>query len=166
MSRKYPKKVRNEFKRKLKAAEEFVESWTNSGLASTLITDYGCTLCCDEAEKYADLMRAFKYTETAEGILADHGEDCDTPHYHEPAGVWTFTIVAEGPAVEGIDEPEWTIVSDGKDGAEAEDRATTFLRNQLKAKYPGYLYLITAEVESGAPGSLTLYPWTDIRKAA
>ncbi|WP_435270949.1 hypothetical protein [Streptomyces sp. 1222.5] len=166
MSRKFPKKVRNEFKRQQAAAEAFVETWTDTGLAWSLITDYSCTLTCSEAEKFAGLMRAFKYTETAEGILADHGEDCDTPHYHQPQGVWTFTIEAHGPAVAGIEDAEWVIVADGKSGADAETRAETFLRNQLKKKYPGHFYVTVNEVENGTPSSMALYPWTDIRLAA
>ncbi|WP_326827448.1 hypothetical protein [Streptomyces sp. NBC_01751] len=166
MSRKYPKKVRNEFKRKLAAADAFVEAWTTSELSYRLIPDYDCTLGCEEAMTYADLFKSFGYTNTAEQILADHGESCETPHYHEPQGVWTFDITAGGPAVENVDDPEWTIVADGKDGAEAEDRALTFLKAQLKKKYPGHLYLRVDDVESGVPGSFALYHWTDIRKAA
>jgi hypothetical protein len=164
MSRKYPKKVRKEFKRQQAAAEAFVEMWTDTGLAWSLISDYSCTLTCGEAEKYADLMRAFKYTETAEGILADHGEDCDTPHYHAPQGVWTFTLQPGGNEAEG--EGEYTVVADGKNGADAEERAKSFLRAHLKQKYKTYFWVEVVEVENGAPGSLTLYNWTDIRKAA
>ncbi|MEV5677437.1 hypothetical protein [Streptomyces sp. NPDC052179] len=164
MSRKYPKKYRKEQAAKLKAAEAFVESWTTSGLASTLIPDYSCTLGCEEAITYGALMRAFGYPSTAETILADHGEDCDTPHYHECGGVWTFTLQPEGVAEE---EGGYTIVADGANGAEAEDRAREFLRSELKAKYRSYYYWINVEeVESGVPSSTALYSWTDIRKAA
>ncbi|MFJ9900227.1 hypothetical protein ACIQPR_43555 [Streptomyces sp. NPDC091280] len=166
MSRKYPKKVRNQHRRRLAAADAFVESWTNSGLSHELITDYTCTLGCDEAITYSGLFRAYGYDGTAESILADHGEDCDNPHHHEPQGVWTFTIDAHGPAVEVIEDPEWTVVADGKDGAEAEERATRFLRTQLKKQYPGYFYVRVIDVENGTPGSTALYAWTDIRKAA
>jgi hypothetical protein len=164
MSRKYPKKVRKEYAAKLKAADAFVEAWTTSGLAWSLITDYSCTLNCGEAETFADLMRTFKYTETAEGILADHGEDCDTPHYHAPQGVWTFTLQPGGNEADG--EEEYTIVADGKNGADAEDRAKGFLRAHLKQKYKTYFWIEVVEVEDGAPGSTTLYSWTDMRKAA
>jgi hypothetical protein len=164
MSRKYPKKVRKEYAAKLKAADAFVEAWTDSGLAWSLITDYSCTLNCGEAETFADLMRAFKYTETAEGILADHGEDCDTPHYHASQGVWTFTLQPGGNEADG--EGEYTVVADGKNGADAEDRAKEFLRAHLKQRYKTYFWIEVVEVEDGTPGSTALYSWTDMRKAA
>lgn len=153
-------------KKRLKAAEAFVESWTTSELAGRLITDYNCTLSCDPAETFAGIFRAFGYPNYAESILADHGEDCDSPHYHQPQGVWTFDIEAGGPAVEGIDNPIWTIVADGKNGADAESRAVEFLRRKLTEKYTPYFYLTVEEVENGVPASTALYSWTDIREAA
>ncbi|MGW5773135.1 hypothetical protein ACWEVY_28785 [Streptomyces longwoodensis] len=166
MSRKYPKRVRKELQRQQAAAAAFVKEWTHSGLASGLIDDYSCTLTCGEAETYSGLFRSFGYHGTADSILADHGEDCDTPHYHAKNGVWTFTIAACGPAVAEVEDPEWVIVADGKNGAEAEDRAESFLRRQLAQKYPGYFYVSTAEVEDGVPSSTALYHWIDLRKAA
>jgi hypothetical protein len=162
MSRKYPKKVRQEFARKLKAADAFVDAWTTSGLAYDLIPNYDCTLGCEEAKTYADLFRVFEYTNTAEQILADHGESCETPHYHEPQGVWTFDLEAFGRYRIG----EWTVVADGKDGSEAEERAKEFVRNRLKDQYASYIRVEVQDVESGVPGSTALYSWTDLRKAA
>ncbi|MFD4904960.1 hypothetical protein [Kitasatospora purpeofusca] len=67
----------------LRAAEAFVENWTNSGLASTLIEDYTCTLGCSEAETYADVFRAFGYYVLAEDIVHDHAEydECGDAHH-------------------------------------------------------------------------------------
>ncbi|MER6102422.1 hypothetical protein ABT115_08845 [Streptomyces sp. NPDC001832] len=168
MSRKYPKKVRKEYAAKLKAAEAFVESWTTSELSHNLIKDYDCVLGCEEAKTYAGLFRTFGYPNTAEQILADHGEGCENPHYHEPQGVWTFTIRVGGPAVKEIGEPDpaWTIVADGKNGEEAEERATEFLRRKIKEEYSAFFYIEVDEVENGVPGSTALYSWTDIREAA
>lgn len=162
MSRKYPKKVRKEFARKMKAAEAFVDAWTNSGLASSLITDYSCTLGCDEADTYSDLFRSFGYTWTADQILADHGEDCDTPHFHESKGVWTFTVEAE--FMDG-EKDEWQIVADGS-GADAECTATRFVRTKLQERGMRVVWVTAVEVEAGAPSSTALYDWTDLRKTA
>ena len=164
MSRKYPKKVRNKFKRQQAAADAFVKEWTKSGLSDTLIMDYKCFLNCGEAETYSGLFRAFGHVDTAESILADHGEDCDTPHYHAAQGVWTFTLQPGGNEAEG--EDEYVIVADGKSGVDAEIRATEYLRAHLKKKYKTYFWIHVVEVEVGTPGSLTLYDWTDLRKAA
>ncbi|MFI8815704.1 MULTISPECIES: hypothetical protein [unclassified Streptomyces] len=163
MSRKYPKKVRKEFARRLKAAEAFVEAWTTSELSYSLIPDYDCTLGCEEAMTYAGLFRAFGYPETAEQILADHRESCISQHFHEGPGVWTFGI-----SVGGTDVPagtEYTIVAGGKNGAEAEDRAREFLHRKVREEYPFY-YIEVEDVEVGVPGSTALYAWTDIREAA
>jgi hypothetical protein len=162
MSRKYPKKVRKEFAAKLKAAEAFVESWTTSELAALLITDYGCTLGCQDAKTFAGIFSAFGYPNYAECILADHGEDCDNPHYHEPQGVWTFDLTAFGRYRIG----DWTVVADGKDGADAEERAKEFVRNRLKDQYASPIHVRVNDVENGTPSSMALYNWTDIRKAA
>jgi len=151
-------------KKRLKAAEAFVESWMTSELAYTLITDYSCTLGCKEAETYAGLFRAFKYPNAAESILADHGEACETPHHHEGRGVWTFNLLIGGPYVPP--DTSYTIVADGADGAEAEQRATEFLRGKLKEKGMPFTYIDVEEVESGVPGSTALYSWIDIREAA
>jgi hypothetical protein len=163
MSRKYPRKVRKQYQARLKAAEAFVESWTTSGLAWSLITDYSCTLGCEEAETFAGLFRSFGYDNTAETILADHGEDCDTPHYHSPQDVWTFTLLV---FVRDSYIAEWAIVADGKNGMEAEERAKGFLRNSLKPKYEGYIRVEVGEVESGVPAPTALYSWTDIREGS
>lgn len=163
MSRKYPKKFRKEQAAKLKAAEAFTDAWMTSGLAYTLITDYSCTLTCDEAETYAGIFRAFMYPDTSEQILADHGEDCDSPHYHAGQGVWTFTLQPGGNEADG--EGEYTIVADGKDGSDAEERAKEFLRRELQKKYSTYFYIRVEEVEAGVPGSTALYSWSDIREA-
>ncbi|MFI2607741.1 hypothetical protein [Kitasatospora sp. NPDC018619] len=66
----------------LRAADAFVECWTDSGLASSLISDY-TTLCCDEAETYADVFRAFGYVNTADLIISGHADDdvCGTAHH-------------------------------------------------------------------------------------
>lgn len=160
MSRKHPKKVRKLYQARLKAAEAFVESWTTSELSYSLIPDYECTLTCENATTYAGLFRAFGYTNTAETILADHGEDCDNPHYHQPQGVWTFTIEVFGRYHIG----EWVVVADGKNGAEAEERATEYLRNKLKDMYVSQLRFRVNNIESGIPTSTALYNWTDIRE--
>lgn len=149
-------------KKRLAAAEAFVEAWTDSGLAYNLIPDYGCTLGCSEAKTYAGLLRAFGYENTADQILADHGEDCDNPHYHEPNNVWTFTLEAKGVNVE--EDASWVIVADGKDGQEAEGRAWKYLTDQLQKEIEGYFWVRVIDVASGVPGSLALYSWTDIRK--
>ncbi|MFF4245206.1 hypothetical protein ACFYY2_12115 [Streptomyces sp. NPDC001822] len=164
MSRKYPKKFRKEQAEKLKAADAFTDAWMTSGLAYSLISDYSCTLTCEEAMTYACIFRAFKYPDTAEQILADHGEDCDNPHYHEDQGVWTFTLQPGGNEADG--EGEYTIVADGRDGSDAEERAKEFLRRKLKQKYKTYFWIDVQEVEAGVPGSTALYSWTDIREAA
>ncbi|WP_328377062.1 hypothetical protein OHB13_11970 [Streptomyces sp. NBC_00440] len=164
MSRKYPKKVRKEFARKLAAADAFVDAWTTSGMASTLIPDYDCPLGCSDAMTFAALLRAFGYVNTAEEILADHGEDCDYPHYHVGRGVWTFTLQPGGYDAES--EGEYTVVADGESGAHAEFQATEFLRRKLKERYKTPVWIRVEEVESGVPASTALYAWTDLRKAA
>jgi hypothetical protein len=161
MSRKYPKKVRNEHKRKLKAADAFVRAWTESGLSSTLIHDYNCFLNCGEAESYSGLFRAYGAPDTAESILADHSEDCDTPHYHKAQGVWTFTVEAHFASGES---DEWTVVADGS-GEQAEDRAKQWVRDALRAQGAAVMYVLASESGEGTPGSLPLYDWIDIRKA-
>ncbi|MET8702765.1 hypothetical protein ABZW10_28480 [Kitasatospora sp. NPDC004723] len=67
----------------LRAAEAFVESWTDSGLASSLIHDYTRTLDCSEAETYAGVFRAFGYHALAEDIILDHTEydECGDDHH-------------------------------------------------------------------------------------
>ncbi|MVO87448.1 hypothetical protein GPA10_22455 [Streptomyces sp. p1417] len=163
MSRKYPKKIRKEFKRKLAAAEEFVEVWMNTGLSSSLITDYSCTLTCAEADTYAGIFKEFGHPDTAATILADHGEDCDSPHFHEPRGVWTFEIEANGRAVDHLDNPTWTVVADGENGARAECRALEFLRKELRKEYTHDFWFWVQEAESGVPGSTAIYSWLDAR---
>jgi hypothetical protein len=162
MSRKYPKKVRNEFKRKLKAADAFVETWTNSGLADSLIVDYDCTLGCEEANTYSGLMRAFGYVNHAESIIADHGEDCDHPHAHDFRGVYTFSFDSRL-----IESDGWTIVMDGKNGLDAETQARDFLADALRKAHRKFFGSWTdidlIDVESGVPSCMALYSWTDAR---
>jgi len=63
---------------RLRAAAKFVDTWAQSGLASDLIRDYGCTLTCNEANDMAQLFREFGYPEIASVILEDHSK------YDEP----------------------------------------------------------------------------------
>lgn len=159
MSRKFTKAMKRQMALRLQVAEAFVEAWTTSGLAATLAVDYDCTFGCENAKTFASLMKTFGYPSTAETILADHGEDCDNPHYHEPQGVWTFSLTAYGRYRIG----EWTIVADGKDGEEAEERAKEFVRSRLKDQYVSHIRVVVDEVENGVPSSTALYSWNDIR---
>jgi hypothetical protein len=83
MSRKYTKSARKADAARLSAAAKFVAEWTTTGLASTLIDDYSCTLNCGEADSMAALFRAFGCPSTADGILKDHAEhdECDDSHH-------------------------------------------------------------------------------------
>ncbi|WP_340376625.1 hypothetical protein U5640_16905 [Streptomyces sp. SS7] len=161
MSRKYPKRVRKELGRKLAAAEAFVEAVTTSGCAAD-IEFYSC----EDAERYAAMLRVFGYVNYAEDAIADHKTECAEPHRHQLDGVWTFDIRAGGPAFDGVEDPEWTVVADGKNGAEAEGRAKLFVEAELKKRHSLYFWLTVTEVENGVPSPLALYDWTDIRKAA
>ncbi|MEU5383705.1 hypothetical protein [Kitasatospora cineracea] len=91
---------------RLKAADAFVEQWTNSGLAGSLIDDYMCTLGCSEAETYADLFRAYGYTSTADGIISDHTQydECGDSHHmcEECADDETATTTDELIALMGL----------------------------------------------------------------
>lgn len=164
MSRKYPKKVRKEFQRKLKAADAFVDSWTTSELPSNLGGDYGCYLTCTEAETFAELLRAFRYPNTAAEVLSNHAQNCETPHHHKGQGVWTFTISVGGDGVP--DDTEYIVVADGKNGEEAEERATEYFRPRCRRQYGPFAYIDVSEVEDGIPSSTALYSWIDLRKAA
>ncbi|MFC9591544.1 hypothetical protein ACFTUC_17360 [Streptomyces sp. NPDC056944] len=165
MSRKYPKRVRKEFARKLKAAEAFTDRWMTTGLAYSLISDYDCTLTCGEAETMADLFRIFQYPDTAEQILSDHGEDCDTRHYHEKRGAWTFTFQVKASGWKVGDEfPEYTVVANGADGGEAEARAEKQLRKLLVPEHKHYFWTELLEAETGIPSSTALYSWIDARE--
>lgn len=167
MSRKYPKKTRKQFAAQHKAAEAFVEMWTDSGLASELITDYDCTLTCGEANAFAALMRSFNYENTADQIIADHAEDDDCgAEHHTQCKVWTFTFELKGYK----DESSWTIVADGTDQQDAEKGARSALRKGLKKKIPdefefarAWSYVSLWEAEFGVPTSTALYTWTDAR---
>jgi hypothetical protein len=166
MSRKFPKKVRKEFKRRQVAAEAFVEAWTTSGLSHSLITDYSCYLNCDEAKTYANLMRAFGYTETAEQIIADHSEDCDEPETHYPTDVWTVDVEAYS-----FGQPErysWTLVVGAPHPNEAKEQAIDAVRAYLRREglWIDGMYVFEREIVPGVPGSFALYDWTDLRKAA
>ncbi|MFE5542749.1 hypothetical protein ACFQ71_02905 [Streptomyces sp. NPDC056534] len=157
--------MKNEAARRLAAAEAFTSQWMTSGLAYSLIGDYTCTLTCGEAETMADLFRIFQYPETADQILSDHGEDCDTPHHHQKCGTWTFTFAVK--TIEwrvGEDAPEYTVAASGTDGGEAEDRAVTLLRKLLAAEYKTHFWTELNEVEAGIPSSTALYSWIDARE--
>jgi len=56
------------------AAKGFVETWGNSGLATSLVDDYDCTLTCAEADAFAAMFAAFGYRGTAETIVQAHAE--------------------------------------------------------------------------------------------
>ncbi|MGW2710746.1 hypothetical protein ACWC4J_17400 [Streptomyces sp. NPDC001356] len=161
MSRKYPKKVRKEYAAKLKAAEAFVESVTTSGAASDV--ELGN---CNDAETYAALLRAFGYTNYAEDAIGNHKVECDDQHRHEPDGVWEFDFNVYGPNIPP--DTSYTVVMDGKTGAEAEDAARDLLRRLYQQENPshGYFWLTLVDVERGAPATACLYSWIDGRKAA
>ncbi|MFG3582541.1 hypothetical protein [Streptomyces sp. NPDC047990] len=165
MSRKYPKKWKRERETRLKAAEAFVEEWTNTGLASSFAHDYDCTFNCAEAETYGDLLRSFGYPSTAEDMMEGHLNDCDEKFRHEKNGAWTFTYVVQGPEIPK--DTEYTVAMRGATGSEADKAAEALLRKLYKASNPGkYFYLVLAEVEAGVPGPLALYPWIDGRDLA
>lgn len=67
---------------KFEAAAEFVETWSHSGLAESLIEDYTCHLGCGEAEAFADLFRAFGHDSIADAIIEDHSEHDDIGDLH------------------------------------------------------------------------------------
>ncbi|MEV3860691.1 hypothetical protein AB0J38_41080 [Streptomyces sp. NPDC050095] len=169
MSRKYPKKVRKEFKRKLAAAEAFVEAWTNSGLASTLITDYTCTLMCEEAKTFAGLMRSFGYHNTAAQIIADHCEDCDDLEYHFTTDVWTVDVEVQtfNPDLKAAAEDfAWTLVLNAERPNEARGKAEAAVTDHMKGQgllKPG-MFVTATDVRSGFPASTALYSWTDLRE--
>ncbi|MFF8629706.1 hypothetical protein [Streptomyces werraensis] len=172
MSRKYPKKVRKEFARKLAAAEAFVETWTNTGLASSLITDYTCTLTCEEAKTYSALMRSFGYVNTASSIIADHCEDCDVPSEHFDTDVWTVDVGAmtfDPKLKQEVADLGWTLVLNAEHPREAEAKAEDAVRAHLHANgltlKPG-VFINVSEIKPGEPGSLALYDWIDMREAA
>lgn len=54
------------------AVQQFTRTWRD--LASTLPSDYGCSLTCSEAEALALLFRVSGDTETAEWIIERHAE--------------------------------------------------------------------------------------------
>ncbi|MFI0553447.1 hypothetical protein [Streptomyces scabiei] len=163
MSRKYPKKVRKEFKRKLAAAEAFVETWTNSGLSYSLITDYNCTLGCDEAKTYAELFRAFRYSNTAAQIIADHSEDCDYLTEHYDTDVWTVDVDAHG--FQGQEPLSWTLVVNAERPNEAIGKAEDAARKHMERE-GRQGYWLSSEVVPGVPASTALHTWTDLREAA
>ena len=171
MSRKYPKRVRKEFARRLKAAEAFVETWTNSGLASTLVTDYSCTLTCEEAKTYAGLMRAFGYNNTAAQIIADHSEDCDDLAVHFDTDVWTVDVEVNTfvPALKAeVRDLGWTLVVNAEHPNEAGNKAEEAVTAHMQEKglLKAGMWVTAAEIKPGVPASMALYPWTDIRQAA
>ncbi|MFK0231193.1 hypothetical protein ACIQUL_36115 [Streptomyces sp. NPDC090303] len=165
MSRKNTKRMKNEAARRLAAAEDFVEQWTTSGRACEMAEDY--QLNCGDAEVMAELFRSFAYPNTADSILADHREDCRTPHRHERRGVWTFTFEVKTPGWRvGEEPPSYTVVANGKSGTEAEERAKEFLRIEAEASAlfrPSCLIWLV-ETEEGAPSSTALYSWLDARQ--
>jgi hypothetical protein len=166
MSRKYPKKVRKAYAAKLKAADAFVEAWTTSGIASTLIHDYSCFFNCGEAKAYSDLMRSFGYTYTAEQIIADHSEDCDEPEIHYPTGVWTVDVEAYP-----FGQPErysWTFAVEAPHPNDAREKAIGAARAHLRREglWVDGMYVFEREINPGVPSSMALYTWTDLREAA
>lgn len=69
---------------KMQAAEDFVNVWSHSGLAESLIEDYTCHLGCGEAEAFASLFRTFGHPSIADAIIEDHTRhdtDPDDLHY-------------------------------------------------------------------------------------
>ncbi|MGW3063862.1 hypothetical protein ACWDA8_10150 [Streptomyces sp. NPDC001130] len=159
MSRKYPKKVRKEFARKLATAEAFVESVTTSGTAGDV--ELGN---CGDAESYAALLRAFGYTNYADDAMGNHKVDCIELHRHDFDGVWTFDFNIHGPQVP--EDTSYTVVMDGATGAAAEDAARDLIREGFRKKHLGYFWVTLAEVEPGIPAPTALYSWIDGRKAA
>ncbi|MGV9693414.1 hypothetical protein ACWDUX_30400 [Streptomyces sp. NPDC003444] len=167
MSRKYTKRMKNEAARRLAAAEAFVEQWTTSGRACEMAEQYAIN--CGDAETMADLFRTFQYPNTAHTILSDHAQDCPAPHRHEKRGTWTFTFEVRTPNWRmGEEPPTYTVVANGKSGAEAEERATDWFRAEAESSSffldPYRIFLV--EVEEGAPSSTALYSWLDARQAA
>ncbi|MEU6765923.1 hypothetical protein ABZ916_25835 [Streptomyces sp. NPDC046853] len=155
MSRKYPKRLRREQAARLAAAEEFAEEWAKSELEA-----FGC----GETKALLGILRAFGKTQAADDVFATHLTDCQYPHYHEPYGTWTFSIEAHGSEF-GPDDV-WDIASDGVNGEIAERRAVEWLEEQLKKRSRFYFTLSVCEVEFGAPSSMALYNWIDLRSAA
>jgi hypothetical protein len=171
MSRKYPKRVRKEYARKLAAAEAFVKTWTNTGLASTLITDYSCTLTCEEAKAYADLMRSFRYPNTAAQIIADHCEDCDQPEEHFDTNVWTVDVEVNTffPELKAeVEELGWTLVVNAEHPNEAGNRAEEAVTAHMQKEglLKSGMWITSAEIKPGVPASTTLHAWSDIREDA
>lgn len=66
----------------LTAAEYFVDTWRDSGLATTL-GHYGCVLSCEEADSLAALFAAFDHDDTAQTLLTEHAayDDCGDRHH-------------------------------------------------------------------------------------
>lgn len=146
-------------KKQLAAAEAFVDAWITSGLAYTLISDYNCTLGCEEAETLAGLFRAFKYQNTATSILEDHSEADECGNQHHLCSSWTFDVVL----IE-VKGGEYTIVADGDDVKEAEAKARAYMRGLIEENWPGRdVGVILSGAELGAPGETSLYAWIDAR---
>ncbi|MFJ5066498.1 hypothetical protein ACIQC7_08785 [Kitasatospora sp. NPDC088556] len=68
---------------KLAAADAFVETWTDSGLAWTFLGNLDTTLSCREAEAIAELFHAFGYVNTAADIISEHADldECGDRHH-------------------------------------------------------------------------------------
>lgn len=146
-------------KKQLAAAEAFVDAWITSGLAYTLISDYNCTLGCEEAETMAGLFRAFKYQNTATSILEDHSEADECGNQHHLCTSWTFDV-----ALVGVKDGEFAIVSDGYDVQEAEAKARAHMRGLAEESWPGRdVGVILTGADLGAPSETSLYYWIDAR---
>jgi hypothetical protein len=146
-------------KKQLAAAAAFVDAWTTSGLAYSLISDYGCTLTCEEAESMAGLFRAFQYPNTADSIVEEHSEvdQCGDTHHQCPS--WTFDV-----ALVGVKGGEFTIVADGYDVKEAEAKARAHMHGLAEQNWPGReVGVILTGADEGAPGETSLYSWIDAR---
>jgi hypothetical protein len=146
-------------KKQLAAAAAFVDAWTTSGLAYSLISDYDCTLTCEEAESMAGLFRAFRYSNTAASIIEEHSEHDECGNLHHQCPSWTF----DG-ALIGVNGSEFTIVADGEDVQEAEANARAYMRGLAEQNWPGReVGVILTGADEGAPGETSLYSWIDAR---
>jgi hypothetical protein len=146
-------------KKQLAAAAAFVDAWTTSGLAYSLISDYNCTLTCEEADTMAGLFRAFHYPSTAEGIVEEHSETDECGNLHHECPAWTFDV-----ALVGVKGGEFTIVADGDDVQGAEANARAHMRGLVEENWPGReVGVILTGADEGAPGETSLYSWIDAR---
>lgn len=84
------------------ALDRFVGTWTDSGLAYELVSDYQCTLTCEEADSLADLLTAYGDTEGAQLILSEHAayDECGHAHHTCPdcTGPHEQPDASDGPA--------------------------------------------------------------------